>query len=134
MTDFNAAAVTHVLSTAGEIIIASKRIRLGLLHALTSSALQRTGAALELECKKAALTPGHLDTWTPFCGLRTVFGLRINPPEALQESECKKAALTPMRFDLIGLLESVWTIRLRGVDAPRLMRYHQMHAHHNGYR
>jgi hypothetical protein len=51
MTDFNAAAVTHVLSTAGEIIIiASKRIRLGLLHALTSSALQRTGAALELEC------------------------------------------------------------------------------------
>jgi len=52
MTDFNAAAVTHVLSTAGEIIIASKRIRLGLLHALTSSALQRTGAALELECLK----------------------------------------------------------------------------------
>jgi hypothetical protein len=38
--------------TAGEIIIASKRIRLGLLHALTSSALQRTGAALELECLK----------------------------------------------------------------------------------
>ena len=35
-----AAAVTHVLSTAGEIIIASKRIRLGLLHALTSSAFQ----------------------------------------------------------------------------------------------
>jgi hypothetical protein len=28
MTDFNAATVTHVLSTAGEIIIASKRIRL----------------------------------------------------------------------------------------------------------
>ena len=28
-----AAAVTHVLSTAGEIIIASKRIRLGPLHA-----------------------------------------------------------------------------------------------------
>ncbi len=52
MTDFNAAAVTHVLSTAGEIIIASKRIRLGLLHALTSSALQRTGAALKLECLK----------------------------------------------------------------------------------
>jgi hypothetical protein len=31
-----AAAVTHLLSTAGEIIIASKRIRLGLLHALTA--------------------------------------------------------------------------------------------------
>jgi hypothetical protein len=31
MTDFNAAAVTHMLSTAGEIIIASKRIRLSWL-------------------------------------------------------------------------------------------------------
>jgi hypothetical protein len=33
MTDFNAAAVTHVLSTAGEIIIASKRIRLSWFNA-----------------------------------------------------------------------------------------------------
>jgi hypothetical protein len=51
MTDFNA-AVTHVVSTAGETIIASKRIGLGLLHPLTSAALQKTGAALGLECLK----------------------------------------------------------------------------------
>ena len=51
MTDFNAAAVTHVLSTAGEII-SPPSYQARTLPALTSSALYRTGAALELECLK----------------------------------------------------------------------------------
>ena len=54
MTDFNAVAVTHVLSTAGEIIIASKRIR---LSQLTRDAPDRSAASPRGQCSPSAGFP-----------------------------------------------------------------------------
>jgi hypothetical protein len=64
MTDFNAAAVTHVLSTAGEIIIASKRIRLSWFNAgwmLRLLQIFGRAGALKKEFEASRLVPYYLD-------------------------------------------------------------------------